>query len=91
MNAPLQGLFMSLIRVMLRSPQAHVMSHRIIPLKSRVRYDGRVRTFDRRATKGADLEKLPDPIWRMITLTLQSKFKKQITDASATSHAEQDK
>ena len=67
------------------------MSHRIIPLKSRVRYDGRVRTFDRRATKGADLEKLPDPIWRMVTLTLQSKFKKQAAQGSATSAAEQDK
>ena len=89
---------MRLIGVMVTDPKAYVMSHRIIPLKSRVRYDGRVRTFDRRATKGADLEKLPDPVWRMVTLTLQSKFKKDADNApasqgkaSATSLAAQDK
>jgi len=51
------------------------MSRRTIPLKTRVRYEGRATTFDRRATIGADLEKLPDPIWRTISMVLRSKFK----------------
>ena len=50
------------------------MSRRPIPLKSRIRYDGRVKTFDRRAKIGADLEKLPNPIWRTVTLALRGKF-----------------
>jgi hypothetical protein len=41
------------------------MSRRIISLKARVRYEGRAKMFDRRATVGADLDKLPDPIWPM--------------------------
>ena len=52
------------------------MSPRSISLKSRVRYEGRVRTFDRRATKGADLEKLPDPLWYTVGQVLRSKFRK---------------
>ena len=50
------------------------MSRRTIPLKTRVRYEGRAKTFDRRATIGADLEKLPNPIWRTIGLVLRSKL-----------------
>jgi hypothetical protein len=48
--------------------------NRSIPLKSRVRYEGRAQIFDRRATIGADLEKLPDPIWRTVGLVLRSKL-----------------
>ena len=50
------------------------MNHRAIPLKTRVRYEGRAKTFDRRATIGADLEKLPNPIWRTVGLVLRSKM-----------------
>ena len=50
------------------------MNRRTIPLKSRVRYEGRAQTFDRRATIGADLEKLPNPIWRTVGLVLRSKL-----------------
>lgn len=50
------------------------MNRRIIPLKSRVRYEGRVQTFDRRATIGADLEKLPNPIWRTVGMVLRSQL-----------------
>jgi hypothetical protein len=52
------------------------MSRHTISLKSRVRYEGRVRTFDRRATKGADLEKIPNPVWRTVGRILRSKFPK---------------
>jgi hypothetical protein len=52
------------------------MSRQTISLKSRVRYEGRATTIDRRATKGADLEKLPDPLWYTISQTLRSKFRK---------------
>jgi hypothetical protein len=52
------------------------MSRQNISLKCRVRYEGRVRTVDRRATKGADLEKLPDPLWYTIGQVLRSKFRK---------------
>jgi hypothetical protein len=54
------------------------MSRHTISLKSRVRYEGRVRTFDRRATRGADLEKIPNPVWRMVGQILRSKFRKPI-------------
>lgn len=54
------------------------MSRYTISLKSRVRYEGRVRTFDRRATRGADLEKLPDPLWYTVRQVLRSKFRKPI-------------
>jgi len=50
------------------------MNRRIIPLKSRIRYEGRVQTFDRRATMGADLEKLPNPIWRTVGMVLRSQL-----------------
>jgi len=62
------------------------MSRHTISLKSRVRYEGRVRTFDRRATRGADLEKIPDPLWYTVSQVLRSKFCKPILgkDASKT-------
>jgi hypothetical protein len=60
------------------------MSRQSISLKSRVRYEGRVRTFDRRATKGADLEKLPDPLWYTVGQVLRSKFRKPILADSTT-------
>ena len=50
------------------------MNRRPISLKTRVRYEGRAKTFDRRATIGADLEKLPNPIWRTVGLVLRSKL-----------------
>jgi hypothetical protein len=50
------------------------MSRRIIPLKSRVRYEGRVQTFDRRAKEDAALEKIPDPIWRTVGLVLRARL-----------------
>ena len=53
-----------------------VMSRRIISLKTRVRYEGRAQIFDRRAKVGADLEKLPNPVWRMVGLALRGKFRK---------------
>jgi hypothetical protein len=45
-------------------------------MKSRVRYEGRAQVFDRRATVGADLEKLPDPVWHMVSCALRGKFQK---------------
>jgi hypothetical protein len=44
-----------------------------------------VRTFDRRATVGADLEKLPDPVWRTVGLTLRSKFRELAQSGKKTS------
>jgi hypothetical protein len=52
------------------------MSRRSIPLAARVRYEGRAQIFDRRAKIGADLEKLPDPVWRTISHTLRTHFQK---------------
>ena len=54
------------------------MSRQTIPLKSRVRYEGRVRTFDRRATRDADLEQLPNRLWYTVGQILRSKFRKPI-------------
>jgi len=54
------------------------MSRHTISLKSRVRYEGRVQTFDRRATKGADLEKIPNPLWHTVSQVLRSNFRKPI-------------
>jgi hypothetical protein len=54
------------------------MSRHTLSLKSRVRYEGRVRTFDRRATRGADVEKLPNPIWYTVGQVLRSKFRKPV-------------
>jgi hypothetical protein len=59
------------------------MSRQNLSLKSRVRYDGRVRTFDRRATRGADLEKLPNPLWFTVSQVLRSKFRKPILGETA--------
>jgi len=64
------------------------MSRQSIPLKSRVRYEGRVKTFDRRATKGADLEKIPNPIWYTVGQVLRSKFRKPVLDDKAAKPAE---
>jgi hypothetical protein len=52
------------------------MSRQSISLKSRVRYEGRVQTFDRRATVGADLEKLPEPLWYRVGQILRAKSHK---------------
>jgi len=65
------------------------MNRRAIPLKTRVRYEGRVKTFDRRATVGADLEKLPDPVWRTVGQVLRSKFKKSPEKPAPTSAAQE--
>lgn len=54
------------------------MSRQSISLKSRVRYEGRVKTIDRRATKGADLEKIPNPVWYTVGRALRSHFSKQL-------------
>lgn len=58
------------------------MSRQTVSLKSRVRYDGRVRTFDRRATKDADLENLPNPLWHTVSQVLRSKFRKPMLAAT---------
>jgi hypothetical protein len=50
------------------------MSRHTVSLKSRVRYDGRVRTLDRRT----DLEKIPNPLWYTVGQVLRSKFRKPI-------------
>ncbi len=52
------------------------MSRCVISLKSRVRYEGRAQIFDRRPTIGADLEKLPNPVWHTVGLALRGKFRK---------------
>ena len=64
------------------------MSRRSISLKSRVRYDGRVKTFDRRPQQGADLERLPNPIWYTVGQVLRSNFRKPILGdkAAVTKH-----
>jgi hypothetical protein len=59
------------------------MNRRAIPLKSRVRYEGRAKTFDRRATVGADLEKLPNPIWRTVGMVLRSQMAENSKKKSA--------
>jgi hypothetical protein len=59
------------------------MSRHTISLKTRVRYEGRVRTFDRRATQGADLEKLPDPLWYTVSQVLRSKFRQPLPGKAA--------
>jgi hypothetical protein len=50
------------------------MSRQTVSLKSRIRYDGRVRTFDRRT----DLEKIPNPLWFTVSQVLRSKFRNPI-------------
>ena len=54
------------------------MSRQTISLKSRMRYEGRIQTFDRRATRDADLEKLPNPLWYTLGQVLRSKVRKPI-------------
>jgi hypothetical protein len=54
------------------------MKSHTVSLKSRVRYEGKVHTMDRRATQGADLEKIPNPIWFTVNQALRSKFRKPI-------------
>ena len=63
------------------------MSRQTIPLKFRVRYEGRVRTFDRRATRDAALEKLPEPLWYTVSQVLRSNFRRPILGNSATKSA----
>ena len=63
------------------------MSRLTVSLKTRVRFEGRVRTIDRRPTKGADLEKLPNPIWYTIGQVLRSKFRKPILARKGKSRA----
>ena len=48
------------------------MSRRTISLKSRVRYDGRVSTTDRRS----EIEQLPDPIWYTVGQVLRQNFQR---------------
>ena len=57
------------------------MRRQTISLKSRVRYEGLAQMIDRRPTKGADLEELPNPIWRTVGLVLRSKFRKSAQGA----------
>ena len=59
------------------------MSRQTVSLKSRVRYEGRVRTFDRRTTQDTDLEKLPDHIWHTVGQVLRSKFRNPVLGNSA--------
>jgi hypothetical protein len=59
------------------------MNRRAIPLKSRVRYEGRAQTFDRRAKIGADLEKLPNPIWRTVGMVLRANLNEAAQKQSA--------
>jgi len=62
------------------------MSRQSVSLKSRVRYDGRARTFDRRAPHDADFEKLPNPLWHTVTQVLRAKFRKpMLGDGAETS------
>lgn len=46
------------------------MSRRTISLKSRVRYEGRAQTFDRRT----DLEELPNPVWYTVGQVFRRNF-----------------
>ncbi|MCE0498884.1 MAG: hypothetical protein LV481_13160 [Methylacidiphilales bacterium] len=55
----------------------------MISLKSRVRYEGRAQVFDRRAKVGADLEKLPNPVWRMVGFPLRGKLRKFAGNATS--------
>ena len=48
------------------------MSYRTTSLKSRVRYEGRAFTSDRRS----DLEVLPDPVWHTAGQVLRQNFHK---------------
>jgi hypothetical protein len=48
------------------------MSYRTTSLKSRVRYEGRALTIDRRG----DLEVLPDPVWHTVGQVLRQNFRK---------------
>jgi hypothetical protein len=59
------------------------MSRQTISLKSRVRYEGLVRTFDRRAARDADFEKLPNPIRHTVGQVLRSKFRKPVPGNNA--------
>jgi hypothetical protein len=54
------------------------MSRQAVSLKSRVRYDGRARTFDRRT----ELEKIPNPLWYTVGQVLRSKLRKASNGAA---------
>jgi hypothetical protein len=51
------------------------MSRRTISLKSRVRYEGLSRMIDRRPNQGADLERLPNPVWYTVGQVLRKNFR----------------
>jgi len=55
------------------------MSRRTISLKCRVRYEGRVQNFDRRA----EIEKLPDHIWYTVGQVLRQNFHRIVRGKSA--------
>ena len=57
------------------------MSRQTVSLKSRVRFEGRVSTLDRRAALGAELERLPEPLWYTVGQVLRSNFRKPILSA----------
>ncbi|MCE0482635.1 MAG: hypothetical protein LV479_00170 [Methylacidiphilales bacterium] len=59
------------------------MSRTIISLKARIRYEGKAQIIDRRPTKGADLEKLPDPVWRTVGLVLRTKVRELLAPKKA--------
>ena len=61
------------------------MKRPVISLKNRVRYEGKVQTFDRRPTQGADLEKIPNRIWFTISRVLHSNFRKPLLGVRSTS------
>jgi hypothetical protein len=51
------------------------MSHRL-PLRTRVRYEGRATMIDRRPTQGADLDKFPNKIWYTVSQVLRANFRR---------------
>jgi len=51
------------------------MSRRTIPLTSRVRYESRAQIIDRRAKEDTALEKIPDPIWRIVGVVLRTRMR----------------
>lgn len=57
------------------------MSNQNLPLKTRVRYEGRAQIFDRRAKVGADLDKIPDPVWHTVGLVLRTQLRRSANDA----------
>jgi len=58
------------------------MNRRIIPLKSRIRYEGRAQIFDRRSKEDTALEKIPDPIRRIVGVVLRTQLRKAAKDGN---------